>query len=95
MSIQDEIAKIIKKETERYDNAYWTCADKILSHIITNLPEMSEDEISDIEVDIPFHNWLLSHEGVNWKSLLPLSKATIQAYRNKLIKELSNGYKHR
>ena len=33
MSRRDDIAEIIKKETERYDNAYWTCADKIIAYL--------------------------------------------------------------
>ena len=45
--MRDEIAKIIEKETSEWDNAYWVCADGILSLL---KEEIEKSLLSDVEI---------------------------------------------
>ena len=40
MTVREQVAQIIKKNTEQYDNTYWHCADQIIPIVRTDTLKM-------------------------------------------------------
>ena len=77
--MRDEIAKIIWKEISEWDNAYWVCADVILSLLKEKIEKslLTDEEMGEVI--------RVNHDGRPFKSESGIALSTCQAQLDKVL----------